>query len=107
MCRIVCLVVLCFAAIVVTQGRVIDSTSISFPGHMVDVNLKTRSSHAEQAKIDNHDVGRTYPDLQRVPRHEQKTKVTFPNRFLIKSSGCPKGYVKRGTFCFPDEDYDY
>lgn len=82
-----CLVVLCFAVIASIDGRAVNESNVPTPkGGEVQAKVAVPAAVAQTTK--------------------PVKPISFDDRIGIDGGGnCPSGYVKSGTFCFPEDDY--
>ncbi|KAG6455459.1 hypothetical protein O3G_MSEX009216 [Manduca sexta] len=112
-----CVVVLCFVLLAVTEGRVIKTKEFPLPaeGIVMEFLVKNKSDMAHPISTLKMDIDQLTKKII-VTQSEDKMPVvrhltpkpdvpSFENRFGVRVGTCPSGYVRRGTFCFPDDDY--
>lgn len=112
-----CVIVLCFVLLAVTEGRVVKTKEFPLPadGIVIEILVKDKSDIAHPMSTLKINIDRlvkkiTVTQAVNFPK-EQDFKlrthpmVTLEDRFGLKDGKCPSGRVRRLGICVPDDDY--
>ncbi|KAJ0173562.1 hypothetical protein K1T71_010711 [Dendrolimus kikuchii] len=108
---------LCFLLVAVVESHVIKQHQYPLPpdGIIMEITLKNKANKSpiSTVKIDIDEfakkvvVSNLQHDVEKPPKKPVKPDFvpTIENRHGIRVGTCPSGYVQKGGFCFPDDDY--
>lgn len=106
---------MCFVLVVIVESHVIKQHQYPLPpdGMIMEITLKNKSDKSPistmKIDIDEHAKKVIVSNMQDGKPPQKPAKPDFvpsiDNRHGIRVGTCPVGYVQRGGFCFPDDDY--
>lgn len=106
-----------FALVIVKsiESNVIREYPLTADGLQIDLEMKSKDTELWKVQIDVNEqdkivrLTRSQPQAPAVAGgtsgNPSTVLPTIENRNGIKAGLCPTGYVKRGGFCFADDDY--